>query len=399
MSASQSHRVATTHSFATPTAKINENYHSSLPVNFCSGAIALSSAFTVMHPLDTIKTLMQTGLTEQHTQQSKAHTGVLHRWAAFGRPLLRGIAVSAAGAAPQGGLRFVTYEWTKETLRHSIGMDMSKGNQSTSLVVGTSALGAVVGDLASCLVKLPREVITNRLQTGVHSSFRRACSAIYAEEGVAGFYRGFVSTSCRDFPFMILLLVCYENMRIITLDLLEKKRRAQESLIHVSEHMHIPLPHSWHQPSHISNAFNVTTDGGVLPHAGLVQNFPLVDVCKPGSLCSAIFGGVSGSIAGFCTTPFDVIKTKIITANKTKDANAHARPNMRSAIQRIAADARKSFLARQPSERSESMAQRLAYGKHVTKAFFVGAVPRASWWFCVCGIFFPTYERMKKAIN
>lgn len=374
-----------------------------MPVNFFSGAIALSTAFTVMHPLDTIKTLMQTGLTEQHKQQSKVQSTVLQRWSAFARPLLRGIAVSAAGAAPQGGLRFVTYEWTKETLRHSIGMDMSKPNQSTALVVSTSALGAVVGDLASCLVKLPREVITNRLQTGVHSSFRRACSAIYAEEGIGGFYRGFVSTSCRDFPFMILLLVCYENMRIITLDLLEKKRRAQQSLLHVSEHMHIPLPHSWHLPSHISNAFNVTTDGGVLQHAALVQNLALVDVCKPGSMCSALFGGVSGSIAGFCTTPFDVIKTKIITANKAKDgnnsANAQIRPNMRSAIHRIAADANKAFIARYGGVHDDSLSHRVKYGKHMAKAFFVGAVPRASWWFCVCGIFFPTYERMKKSVG
>lgn len=153
-------------------------------VNFCSGGLALATAFAIMHPLDTLKTQIQTN------SVNLRHLG-------------RGFAFSFLMAAPQGGLRLSTYELTKSYLPME-----SDGARAAS-----SAFAACVGDTFSSIVKVPREVVTARLQSGLDTEYLNAIkqkggflsgSSAYAtanlvvqQNGVKGLFRGFWSTTIR----------------------------------------------------------------------------------------------------------------------------------------------------------------------------------------------------------
>lgn len=67
--------------------------------NFAAGAVALSLAFALVHPLDTYKT----------HQQSIHHPGyALSKWSStYARSLSRGFLVSVLGAVPQVNRLFV----------------------------------------------------------------------------------------------------------------------------------------------------------------------------------------------------------------------------------------------------------------------------------------------------
>ena len=52
--------------------------------------------------------------------------------------------------------------------------------------------------------------------------------------------------------------------------------------------------------------------------------------------------------------------------------------------------------AAQKSVHSNAFVARMRHGQSVYSTFFVGAIPRSLWWFCVCSIFFSTYEVMKQ---
>jgi len=265
----------------------------SVTTNFFAGAFALSTAFAVMHPLDTLKTKMQAVSSSTLTYKALFNAQLF-------RQLMSGILTSVAGAAPQGGIRISTYEFTKVELDRR---NIITNNHPLLL----SAVSATCGDIASSFVKVPREVLTQRLQTGQFSSVWACASDILQREGLKGFYRGYISTQLRDVPFMVLLFSCYENAKALTGNL-----------------------------------------------------------CEESSVFAALFGAVSGATAGFCTTPFDVLKTKIITQ-------------------------------REGMSLSETYKRVVSEKSH--RALLTGAIPRSVWWFCVCGLFFPIYETTKASIH
>ena len=82
-----------------------------------------------------------------------------------------------------------------------------------------------------------------------------AFTAILRRDGPLGLYRGYVSTALRDIPFMIVMFSVYENVKLYSGGLL--------------------ATHWW---------------------------------------CSALAGAASGGLAGLCTTPVDVVKTRIMTS-------------------------------------------------------------------------------------
>jgi solute carrier family 25 S-adenosylmethionine transporter 26 len=123
---------------------------SCLPDHFIAGASALSFSYSCMHPLDTIKTRIQAN------PAVSSMTTIFSRETA--RSLGKGFFVSAIGAAGQGGARFSTYEYCKSHL-----LPNKKGNGSSVGKLGVipaTALSAVLGDLASSVIKVPREVVT-----------------------------------------------------------------------------------------------------------------------------------------------------------------------------------------------------------------------------------------------
>ena len=75
------------------------------------------------------------------------------------------------------------------------------------------AVSAVSADFASSVVKVPRELITQRMQTGQYKSSWQAVRGIFREGGVTGFFRGYASTASRDTPFMLLLFLSYEQFK------------------------------------------------------------------------------------------------------------------------------------------------------------------------------------------
>jgi hypothetical protein len=103
---------------------------------------------------------------------------------------------------PQGGLRLGTYGFAQRKLHPFFDSPILQ-----------NAIAAICGDVASSVVKVPREVVTQRLQTGMYRSTAEAVGRILREEGFRGLFTGFWSTTSRDVPFMVVLFVSYEQFK------------------------------------------------------------------------------------------------------------------------------------------------------------------------------------------
>ncbi|XP_020203914.1 S-adenosylmethionine carrier 1, chloroplastic/mitochondrial [Cajanus cajan] len=72
-------------------------------------------------------------------------------------------------------------------------------------------LGAIGGIVAS-LIRVPTEVIKQRMQTGQLSSTSGAVRFIASKEGFKGFYAGYGSFLLRDLPFDAIQFCIYKQI-------------------------------------------------------------------------------------------------------------------------------------------------------------------------------------------
>jgi solute carrier family 25 S-adenosylmethionine transporter 26 len=202
-----------------------------------AGASAGMAVDTLLFPLDTLKTRLQS------PQGFNAAGGF--------RGIYRGLTSAMLGSAPGASLFFVVYEgWKKQG--------------------GNHLMAASLGETAACLVRVPTEVVKQRMQTGQYHSLGEALRTITGSEGLFGFYRGFAMTIFREvrcervsadsckIPFACIQFPLYEHFKTI----------AKASL----------------SPD--------------------TQQIPLY--------LAAMCGSVSGGIAAALTTPLDVIKTRMM---------------------------------------------------------------------------------------
>jgi hypothetical protein len=169
-----------------------------------------------------------------------------------------------------------------------------------------------------------------------------------ATEGWRGLFVGFGTIALRDMPFMVILFTTYEHLRAI-------------------------------------------------------GDHPVL---------MTLFGGVSGALAGFATTPFDVARTRVLlpvhdVAAENAVANNIKMP-AKTIINQQVAPAQKSTNVvkekRQVALMSHASSPSLGktpstvslftsiYRQQGISGLFVGGFSRSAWWFGVCSIFFPSYE-------
>ncbi|KAM3712158.1 hypothetical protein ACJW31_01G160800 [Castanea mollissima] len=157
---------------------------------FIAGGFAGVVVEAALYPIDTIKTRLQA-----------AQGG--------GKIILEGLysglAGNLAGVLPASAIFVGVYEPTKQKLLKSFPENLS--------AVAHLTAGAI-GGAASSLVRVPTEVIKQRLQTGQFASAPDAVRLIVAKEGFKGLYVGYGSFLLRDLPFDAIQFCIYEQIRI-----------------------------------------------------------------------------------------------------------------------------------------------------------------------------------------
>ncbi|CAI7731665.1 unnamed protein product [Closterium sp. NIES-54] len=208
---------------AAAAAVAGEARRTSASRNALAGGLAGGVVSVCIHPLDTVKTVLQAH------RGSGAPSGVL---AAVGRVvaekgplgLYSGVAASLATAAPISAIYACTYEAVKEALLSLVPQRLAP---VAHCVAGAAA------SVATSAVFTPSEAVKQRMQTTTH--FRSSLHALVGmarTEGVASLYGGLAAVLARNIPNSVIKL---------------------------------------------------------------------------------LVGGTAGSTAAFCTTPFDVVKTRLQT--------------------------------------------------------------------------------------
>ena len=158
-----------------------------------SGGMAGTSVDVALFPLDTIKTRLQSS------------SGFIKSGGFSG--IYKGLSVAAAGSAPGAALFFSTYEMMKHKL------NSAEGTKMCAPMIHMTA--ATCGEVVACLVRVPTEVVKQRMQTGMHTKAFSIIKQILSNEGgVRGLYKGFGITIMREIPFALIQFPLYEAGKV-----------------------------------------------------------------------------------------------------------------------------------------------------------------------------------------
>lgn len=145
---------------------------------------------TALYPIDTIKTRLQ----------AARGGGKINL-----KGLYSGLAGNIAGVLPASALFVGVYEPTKQKLLKMLPENLS--------AVAHLTAGAI-GGVAASLIRVPTEVVKQRMQTGQFTSAPAAVRLIVSNEGFRGLYAGYRSFLLRDLPFDAIQFCIYEQLRI-----------------------------------------------------------------------------------------------------------------------------------------------------------------------------------------
>mmetsp|Transcript_26642 Transcript_26642/g.72015 ORF Transcript_26642/g.72015 Transcript_26642/m.72015 type:complete len:397 (+) Transcript_26642:40-1230(+) len=166
--------------------------------NLAAGAIAGCAVESALYPLDTIKTRLQAMIGGGGLKALLQSGG--------GKGLYAGLWGNLAGVAPASAIFISVYEPVKRSVEEAVSSDQQ--------YLGALIAGGAAGT-ASSLIRVPTEVVKQRLQTGEYKSAVNALRTIISQEGIRrGMYAGYGALMLRDLPFDAIEFVCYEQLKV-----------------------------------------------------------------------------------------------------------------------------------------------------------------------------------------
>ncbi|KAK9888241.1 hypothetical protein WA026_000506 [Henosepilachna vigintioctopunctata] len=222
----------------------------------------------------------------------------------------KGIGPQIVGSVPQAALFFLTYESLKYVLEP---LTTSKTKPFAHMI------SASAGEMVACFIRVPMEVIKQRRQTSINmkDTSTNIFLKTYKQEGIKGLYRGYGSTVLREIPFSFIQFPLLEFFK-----------------------------------SYYRKTFK--------------NNIPL----EPFEVATC--GALAGSVAAAATTPLDVVKTRIMLADKKLAKTGGI-------------GVRNMFMT--------------VYREKGLKGLFAGFGPRVTWISIGGYIFFGTYDMAKTLCN
>ncbi|KAM4615717.1 mitoferrin-1 [Polymixia lowei] len=182
--------------------------HVSMTTHMTAGAVAGVLEHTVMYPVDSVKTRMQSLQPDPKAQYKSVFEALKRIVQTEGlfRPL-RGLNITMLGAGPAHALYFACYERVKRSLSNVI---QNGGNSHLA--------NGMAGSVATVLhdaVMNPAEVVKQRMQM-YNSPYRGLLDCVRTitrTEGIGAFYRSYSTQLTMNIPFQAVHFITYELMQ------------------------------------------------------------------------------------------------------------------------------------------------------------------------------------------
>ena len=257
--------------------------------NAIASGLATAVVKTFLQPLDTIKTIQQAQKIKlgpiKAAMQIIEERGVRGLWS--------GIGITVVGSTPSVAVYFGVYSTMKIYLVKAFPQELKL------LAV---ALSAAVGNTFASVLRVPYEVLKQRIQTGRHQSAWEAVVYSWKNDGPLGLFdKGKLSSQIiRDVPYAIVTLVSYEILQNLVARAMKRKEENSNQKIKQESN---------------SNGDEISTNRNQKETA--IRRSRLISNPNPSKkLRDALCGSLAGGLGSLVTTPMDVVKTRMMTGTQ-----------------------------------------------------------------------------------
>lgn len=169
------------------------------------GGIAGAFTYVCLHPLDTIKTKLQAkGAKDIYNGTFDAIAKTFQTKGILG--FYSGVSAVIVGSTFSSAMYFGTCEFGKSVL--------SKFDYPTVLIPPTAG---AMGNIMSSAIMVPKELITQRMQTGAKGRSWEVLLRILEKDGILGLYAGYSATLLRNLPAGVLSYSSFEYLKAAVL--------------------------------------------------------------------------------------------------------------------------------------------------------------------------------------
>ncbi|KAH7568032.1 hypothetical protein ACOSP7_009617 [Xanthoceras sorbifolium] len=180
-------------------------------VGAAGGGIAGAFTYVCLHPLDTIKTKMQTkGASQLYTSTFDAIVKTFQTKGILG--FYSGVSAVIVGSTASSAVYFGTCEFGKSIL--------SKLEKYPSVLIPPTA--GAMGNIVSSAIMVPKELITQRMQAGAKGRSWEVLLKILEKDGFLGLYAGYSATLLRNLPAGVLSYSSFEYLKAAVLSRTKK---------------------------------------------------------------------------------------------------------------------------------------------------------------------------------
>ena len=169
-----------------------------------AGAVARATSATAVHPLNVIKTMLQM----KNGKMPPLTWNVLSRGA--GSQFIMSV--------PHGAINFAITETTKTALA-SIATNSTISNVMTTIIPKNifnnilDFLSSAISTFICSIISTPQMVLTDRIMAGVYENFFVACYRIANDEGIRGFYKGWLPALMQKIPSYALTWMFFQQLK------------------------------------------------------------------------------------------------------------------------------------------------------------------------------------------
>lgn len=173
--------------------------------NMLAGAISRSLAQTIMHPANTMKTILQKSGSPKMMELLQPSNF---------RRLTNGAGANFLLSVPHGAVNFAVLEFVRKKLAAYVDSNPTLAANAERMGPGLDFLSSAVSTIITSVVSTPQMMITDNIMAGNYNSLPAAIQGLAKDRGVAGFYSGWWPGLVGKIPSYALTWTFFQQLKV-----------------------------------------------------------------------------------------------------------------------------------------------------------------------------------------